>query len=183
MNWIGFDLTSLLLALFFFSISFSISLVPFQQTNEQFEFKVWLNVLGIHWIPIWRCFNNPCVVNLNYSQCTENTETIDNTIRKGPNQIAFFFCVLDCCCCSVGELRAQNISAICTVLPYLLLLKTWKTRFSAKVLRAIPVYNSTVFDVIKWVKKKKTRSRVLFFVVFVWSLNFRVCGVIGIHKS
>lgn len=58
-KWIGFDFVQLFSVRFYLAVEKK----PMSNLNPKYG----RNVLGIHWIAIWRCFNNPAELYLNYS--------------------------------------------------------------------------------------------------------------------
>lgn len=95
-NWIWF--CSTFFRSFFY---FAVEKKPMSNLNLKYS----CNVLGIHWIAIWRCFNNPAELYLNYSihrKCRNNRQNNPKRQRTRWNSFLSWYCCLFC------EIRAWN---------------------------------------------------------------------------
>lgn len=135
--WTRSELDLILFKFFPFVFYFAIEKKPMSNLNLKYR----CNVLGIHWIAIWRCFNNPAELYLNYSiyrKCRNNRQNNPKRQRTRWNSFLSWYCCLFC------EIRAWN-NGICY--SHHSLLSIWRKRLEKLDFRqkfsAIPVYNGT----------------------------------------
>lgn len=135
--WTRSELDLILFNFFPFVFYFAIEKKPMSNLNLKYR----CNVLGIHWIAIWRCFNNPAELYLNYSiyrKCRNNRQNNPKRQRTRWNSFLSWYCCLFC------EIRAWN-NGICY--SHHSLSSIWRKRLEKLDFRqkfsAIPVYNGT----------------------------------------